>query len=63
MSQCQCGGSRSHVPTRLRLGKPLPYQLADGPQVPLKAPEPLLDKPNHRDHRVLAIVSNGYPRL
>ena len=32
------GGHPLRSPTRHRLGKPLPYQLADGTQVPPKAP-------------------------
>ncbi len=33
------GGHALTPPTRLSLGKPLPYQLADGPQAPPRAPE------------------------
>ena len=57
------GGHPLRSPTRRSLGRPLPYQLADGPQVPLKAPQPLFTEPNQRNYQVLAAVSSGYPCL
>ena len=39
------GGHPLRSPTRPRLGRPLPYQLADGPQPPPSAPKPFLTRP------------------
>jgi hypothetical protein len=39
------GGHPLRPPTRLRLGRLLPCQLADGPQAPPEAPQPFLTRP------------------
>ena len=47
-----------------RLGRPLPHQLANRPQAPPGAPEPLPGTLQQRqNHGVLAAVSSGYPPL
>ena len=61
------GGHPLRSPTRRRLGRPLPYQLADGPQAPPKAAG-LLQPLEHgfktrAPHAVLAVLSNCYSPL
>ena len=61
------GGHPLRSPTRRRLGRPLPYQLADGPQAPPKAA--LLREPlehgfkTRAPHAVLAVLSDCYSPL
>jgi hypothetical protein len=61
------GGHPLRSPTRRRLGRPLPYQLADGPQAPPKAAS--LRKPlehgfkTRAPHAVLAVLSDCYSPL
>ncbi len=61
------GGHPLRSPTRRRLGRPLPYQLADGPQAPPKAASlriPLVHGFKTRaPHAVLAVLSNCYSPL
>ena len=47
-----------------RLGRPLPHQLPNRSQAPLRAPKLYLQNiPISQIHAVLAIISNGYPPL
>ena len=61
------GGHPLRSPTRRCLGRPLPYQLADGPQAPPKAAElPQPFEPGFKTrapHAVLAVLSNCYSPL
>ena len=57
------GGQALTSPSRHRLGKLLPYQQADSPQVNPEAINLYIVLKKHKDYRVLSHLSVDYARL